>query len=141
MSCQPQPEFYYLDGRAGSLNDFNGRWLIINFWAKWCSSCKKEVNQLNQLLRLHSKTLSIIGISYDPLHETELKIIVSQWDFHYPVLNTHPSPILPFSRPAYLPFLYIINPEKKMVAKIPGKASLEELNRYFLSLKRQYKND
>jgi peroxiredoxin len=32
-----------LDGEAVSLSDYNGRIVFLNFWATWCTPCKKEL--------------------------------------------------------------------------------------------------
>ncbi|MEX3314522.1 TlpA family protein disulfide reductase [Sulfitobacter sp. PS-8MA] len=36
-------------GEAMSLADFEGQYVLVNFWATWCAPCRKEMPQLNAL--------------------------------------------------------------------------------------------
>jgi cytochrome c biogenesis protein CcmG, thiol:disulfide interchange protein DsbE len=46
---QPAPDFAVttFDGRKLSLLDFKGQVLVINFWATWCTPCKRELPLLD----------------------------------------------------------------------------------------------
>ena len=41
----------FLDGQNNqlSLNDFNGKLILLNFWATWCAPCKEEMPSLDLL--------------------------------------------------------------------------------------------
>ena len=42
-------EFFNSKSEKVSLNDFNSKLVIINFWATWCAPCKEEMPHLNRL--------------------------------------------------------------------------------------------
>ncbi|MGJ8616349.1 MAG: TlpA disulfide reductase family protein [Sulfitobacter sp.] len=37
------------EGGQGTLSDYRGKYVLINFWATWCAPCRKEMPQLNAL--------------------------------------------------------------------------------------------
>ena len=43
--------------------DTNGKYLLIEFWATWCSQCRRAVPLLNDLHEEYKDRLAVIGIS------------------------------------------------------------------------------
>ncbi|KIC46520.1 thioredoxin [Ruegeria sp. ANG-S4] len=37
------------DGGVGTLEDYAGKFVLINFWATWCAPCRKEMPQIAEL--------------------------------------------------------------------------------------------
>ena len=37
------------DGGVGSLEDYKGKYVLLNFWATWCAPCRKEMPQIAEL--------------------------------------------------------------------------------------------
>jgi thiol-disulfide isomerase/thioredoxin len=43
-------EFALADGAGtGTLADYNGKYVLLNFWATWCAPCRKEMPMLSEL--------------------------------------------------------------------------------------------
>ncbi len=119
-----------LSGERKSLDDYRGQWLLVNFWAEWCSPCLEEFPELNQLAQAKSEQgIQVIGISYDPLSNTDLKQKVEDLNILYPVMATDPVPVLPFGLPPTLPTNYLISPQGEVVAKLVGKQSAHSINK------------
>lgn len=126
--CSQNGDFTLLDGQKLSFDDFNGRWVIVNFWAEWCAPCLEEVPELNRLARSSGElNVAVLGVSYDPLKPSELKSLVEKWQLEYPVMNTEPVPILPFGLPETLPTNYLLDPRGQVVAKLIGKQDYQSL--------------
>jgi cytochrome c biogenesis protein CcmG/thiol:disulfide interchange protein DsbE len=54
------------DGEQVSVQEFNGKALLLNFWASWCEPCIEETPSLNALARLLApEGLVVLGISQD----------------------------------------------------------------------------
>lgn len=144
-SCQDTSDFYLLEPNVvkkqpigKQLDSYQGKWLIFNFWAEWCAPCLKEIPELNLLYQQRkSLNLEIIGISYDPLENDNLRQLAQKWAIEYPIMATDPVPYLPFTLPKSLPGNYIVNPKGELVAKLKGEQTFESLSKLLITLKKQ----
>ena len=138
LSCSNSVDFYILDDGEHQLQDYRGKWLILNFWAEWCAPCREEIPELNKLHAMaKQENLVIIGISYDPLTNADIRRIVVEWDIQYPVMATEPMPILPFKLPNRLPGNYILNPKGELVAQLSGTQNFKSLTNLLKTLRKK----
>ncbi|SMY06811.1 TlpA family protein disulfide reductase [Flavimaricola marinus] len=42
-------EFTGEDGSTMTMADYEGKWVVLNFWATWCAPCRVEMPHLSQL--------------------------------------------------------------------------------------------
>lgn len=63
----PAPAFTVQDAdRKVDLHDFQGKILVLNFWATWCAPCVEEMPSLVDLQRrMGSKGITVVGVSVD----------------------------------------------------------------------------
>ena len=61
------PEFTVQDAdRKVDLHEFQGKILVLNFWATWCAPCVEEMPSLVELQRrLGPKGITVLGVSVD----------------------------------------------------------------------------
>lgn len=82
-----RPEFSLPDiqGRIRSINEWDGKVVLINFWATWCLPCLKEIPELLALQNQYGEQgLQVIGIALQKAEE-----VIDFVDSHhmtYPVL-------------------------------------------------------
>jgi len=120
-----------LDGQMQSLEQYRGKWLIVNYWATWCKTCMKE---LPDLIATHNENkdndIAVVGINFESIGTQALRGFVDKHVIPYPVLLSKPVPATPLGRVFALPTTYIIDPNGKLVAGQVGLVSQQHLLDY-----------
>ncbi len=65
---EKRPEFSLRDrdGRVRSITEWDGKSLVINFWATWCAPCRREIPMLNALhVSRAPQNVEVIGVAVD----------------------------------------------------------------------------
>lgn len=68
----PAPDFTLqtLDGQRVSLSDFQGRPVIVNFWATWCGPCRIEMPHLQESYTAHQgDEVVVLGVNLTSLDD------------------------------------------------------------------------
>ncbi len=62
----PDTAFTTRDGETVSLRDYEGRVLLVNFWATWCPPCVEEMPTLDALAAdMNSDAFKVMAVSTD----------------------------------------------------------------------------
>ncbi|MCG6935651.1 MAG: TlpA family protein disulfide reductase [Proteobacteria bacterium] len=68
QTSQLRPDFALLDteGQPRSIKDWDGKVIMINFWATWCQPCRREMPALLKLYETYKdKGFVIVGVAID----------------------------------------------------------------------------
>lgn len=125
ISCRPA-----IQDNSGELdiNQYRGRWLVVNYWAEWCIPCRKEIPELNQLSRKMGRQLAVLGVNYDGLTGIELANSVATMGIEFTAVGPDPAAELNITRPVVLPTTYLIDPEGKLIHTLIGPQSYHSLS-------------
>ena len=120
-----------LNGQIQSLDQYKGKWVVVNYWATWCGTCMKE---LPDLVSLHEDNkegdIVVIGVNFESISADSLKAFVAEHSIPYPILRTEPVSMTPLGAVPALPTTYIIDPNGKMVAGEVGIVTQQDLEAY-----------
>ena len=62
----PETRFLDADGKEVTLADFNGRVLLVNFWATWCAPCVAELPSLDRLqAEMGVRDFTVLAVNED----------------------------------------------------------------------------
>lgn len=124
-----QPAHAFLDSKGQKINldDWKGKWVIINYWADWCGACAEEIPQLNLFYQRHQHQVVLIGVDPDNLPSRRLITAMDTLHINFPVLQVDPAKILGLPAISVLPTTFIINPQGKIVKQLFGPQTADGL--------------
>lgn len=74
-----------LDGNPQSLDQWQGKILVLNFWATWCPPCIAEIPEFIRLQKeLSTRGLQFVGVAIDEVKE--VKEFITYVGINYPIL-------------------------------------------------------
>lgn len=122
-------ELFNMAGELINFRDFEGKPIVLNFWATWCPSCRAELPEISALKKEVSSEIQFIAVTeenIDLIHDSGL---AEDFDFLY---CTQDFPAY-FKISSY-PTLLIIDSHMNLINRTVGAGSVNnEKNKAFLN--------
>jgi len=106
LSCS-QPEFEISNGDVYRLSNYQGQWLLINYWAVWCKPCVAEIPELNEIDQ--REDISVFGYNFDNNRGELLQAQVEKLNIMFPLLINDPAEKFGQKTPTALPATMLID--------------------------------
>jgi thiol-disulfide isomerase/thioredoxin len=122
-----------LDQGLRQLSEWDGKLVLLNFWASWCGPCRDEMPLLDAVAKEHAAAgLQVIGVAVD--ETTAVRAFLAKRPVAYPILIDAPSGAADSSRlfgddRAVLPYSVLIAPDGRLLTRRFGsftRATLED---------------
>lgn len=119
----PDETFADGEGRERSLRDFQGKGVVLNFWATWCAPCVKEMPALDRLSALAGDAFSVAALSSDREGASVVREFYRKNGIkNLPVLVDSKSRLVMKSGAKGLPTTLLIDPAGREVGRVVGPA-------------------
>ncbi len=116
-------------GKTHRLQDYKGKWVLVNFWATWCPPCLEEMPDLQKLHETH-KDLVVIGIAMDYKDPQYVLSFADDLLVTFPIVLGDQKSASQFGRLAGLPTTYLYSPQGNLAAKNVGALTRQAVERY-----------
>ena len=113
-------------GKRHRLADYQGRWVVVNFWATWCVPCIQEIPEIAEFQRVHPQVV-VIGISTDDGDAAKVKRFAAKLGHDYPLVLSNAKVASQLGEPRALPTTRIYDPSGKLVYDRVGRVSKRSL--------------
>ena len=135
---QPAPEISLPnpEGKIVPLSSMKGKYVLVDFWAKWCGPCRQEnPNVVNAFQKYKDKGFTVYGVSLDRNREEWLQAIQQDkltWT-HVSDLKYWQSEAAKTYNITGIPFSLLLDPNGVIIAKnLRGAALHQKLEEIFI---------
>ena len=128
---QARPDFTLpdIDGLKRTVSTWDGKVLVLNFWASWCAPCLEEIPAFVDLQRTYEEQgLQFVGIAVEDIQP--VKEFLDIIPINYPIL-VHPRKTIPVAESygneyGILPYTVVVDREGIIAHTQLGAISFED---------------
>ena len=127
---KPAPEFTL--SRIGGpgdlqLSSLRGKAVVLNFWASWCSPCKREAPALQAVSKTWGKRVVVLGVDVNDF-QGDARGFMRKYGLTYPVVHDNKNVTTPKYGLTGLPETFFLDRRGRIVEHVPGEVRAADLN-------------
>ena len=120
-----------VNGSKVNLNQYQGSWLVVNYWATWCPPCIVEMPELQSFHDEHvDKGAMVIGINAENISKQQLVTFLDDYFITYPNFVAGPTQQSELGLIPGLPTTFMVSPEGEVVARQVGPVTREMIEQF-----------
>lgn len=119
----PAPDFVLttLDDQKSSLKDYQGQYVLLNFWATWCPPCLEEMPSMETVYqRYQDKGFTVVAISSDEGGKADISPFIEKLGVTFPILIDADKTVSKVYGAVNLPLSFLLNREGHVIAGSEG---------------------
>jgi thiol-disulfide isomerase/thioredoxin len=138
VTHRPIFSFPDLQGKIRTNTEWDGKVVIVNFWATWCSPCIREIPLFIELQKKYGyQGLQFVGVTFDKFGFVEN--FVNKIGMNYPALIGEQGKVIRLAqefgnRMGVLPYTIIIDRKGNIILRHVGEMDKAQIERTVLPL-------
>jgi len=122
-TAAPEWKLMDVDGNEVSSKQFEGKVVVLDFWATWCPPCREEIPGFVELQKSYGdRGLVIVGVSLDSKGPVGVKEFMMRFKMNYPVVMGDEAIVEAFGGVEGIPTTFVIDRKGNIVTKHVGYA-------------------
>ena len=133
----PELSFSLTDTKGVIFTEKNtrGKYLVINFWATWCTPCLKEIPAFVKFYEENSDHVEILGLDFEPVDLEIINDYVERFSINYPIVlynKDNDSEYSNFGEIVGMPTTQIYSPEGELLHTFMGEITIDDLSEFIV---------
>ena len=133
----PELSFSLTDTKGVIFTEKNtrGKYLVINFWATWCTPCLKEIPAFVKFYEENSDHVEILGLDFEPVDLEIINDYVGRFLINYPIVlynEDNDSEYSNFGEIVGMPTTQIYSPEGELLHTFMGEITIDDLSEFIV---------
>ena len=133
----PELSFSLTDTKGVIFTEKNtrGKYLVINFWATWCTPCLKEIPAFVKFYEENSDHVEILGLDFEPVDLEIINDYVGRFSINYPIVlynEDNDSEYSNFGEIVGMPTTQIYSPAGELLHTFMGEITIDDLSEFIV---------
>lgn len=117
-----------MDGDTFTLQEHEGKVVVLNIWATWCGPCREEIPDFIELQReMSDKGVLFAGVSVDKEGWSAVRPYAEKMEINYPIMVDDGTVSRKYGPIRAVPTTFIINKLGKIEYVAPGRLTKKRL--------------
>lgn len=126
-----------LEGNLVSIADFEGKFVLINFWATWCTYCDQEMPDLQALQDKYGDDLVVLLVNVQE-GEDEIKAYLEKKNLTMLTVLDKKGEIAGQYNVTGMPSSYFVTPDQRVIGYVAGMMSYETMEQSLNYVREQF---
>lgn len=136
---QRAPDFTLanLEGNSMKLSDYQGKRVLLNFWASWCPPCQVEMPHMQRFYEdYQQQDVVILGVNMTSIekHQDDVQQFISKGAYTFPILLDPKGDVMQAYQVTAYPTTYLLDSSGVIQDKFVGAMSYELMKKYAAEL-------
>ena len=130
-SADAMPDFVLtdLDGNTVHLSDFEGKAVLVNFWATWCPPCRQELPDLVDIQsEFGGERFTVLGVSLDQTGPSTVRRFAQEMNLNFPLLMGNQEVVTQYGNFRGIPTSFLLNQRHEQVKRYMGMVTKNQLS-------------